>query len=68
MSPNPLTAAATAHREALEAQRVQQEAVRRRDAAVRAAHEAGHGAVEIAEALGVNRQRVYLILGKRGHE
>ena len=56
--------AAEAHQEALVAQQVMRDAASARDAAVRAAHEAGCSAVEIAKALGVNRQRVYQMISK----
>lgn len=56
--------AAVAHLKALEAQRVMQEAASARDAAVKAAYDAGCSAPEIAAALNVNRQRVYQMLNK----
>lgn len=59
-----LTQAAEAHRKALEAQQVMRDAASARDAAVRAAHQAGHSAPEIAAALNVNRQRVYQMISK----
>lgn len=62
---NPLAAAANAHKEALAAQEALEVSARKRDEAVRAAFNAGHGAVEIANALGVHRSRVYLILKKK---
>lgn len=57
-----LAAAVRAHNEALAAQEQLKVAADRRDDAVRSAVNAGHGAVEIAQALNVHRSRIYAML------
>ena len=56
--------AAAAHKRVLAAQQEMREAAAVRDAAVRSARAQGVGVEEIRVALGVNRARVYQILGK----
>jgi hypothetical protein len=60
-----LATAARAHNEALAAREQLKVAAARRDDAVRSAANAGHGAVEIAQALDVHRSRIYQMLGKK---
>ena len=52
----------TAHTDALEAQEAVQRAVTSRAESIRRAIESGVPVVELASALGVNRQRVYAML------
>lgn len=63
--PDHLAEAATAHREALAAQRAMRAAAARREAAVRAAYADGVGVTEIRKALDVHRSRIYQMLGKK---
>jgi crotonobetainyl-CoA:carnitine CoA-transferase CaiB-like acyl-CoA transferase len=61
---DPLSAAVAAHRAALAAQEAMRVKAHERDEAVQAARAAGVPAVELANSLGVNRQRIHAMLKK----
>lgn len=61
---DPLSLAVAAHKRALAAQKAMRAAARERDDAVQAARATGISAAELAEALGVNRQRIHAMLKK----
>lgn len=62
-APDALQQAAEAHRKTRDAQQAMRDASKLRDAAVRAAFDAGHHPTEIGERLGISRNRVYAIIG-----